>query len=128
MSNYKIVNYKDTESATDETIIPEIYEPTEAEKKGETLAGTPPSEDYERITGRTPTDLAFFLINKINGSIYTLFAGFFAVLLYGIAISTGHLKNKEDFLWVTLAIAATSLIIPLCAFLCNYYNLFKKKK
>jgi len=124
MSNYKIVNYKDTESATDETKIPSIYEMTGAEKEGETLAGTPSSKDYEKITGRTPTDLAFLFINKINGNIYTLIATFFAVLLYGIALSTGHLGSKEDFLWVTLAIVVTSLIIPLCTFFCN---LFKKK-
>ena len=80
MSNYKIVNYKDAESATDETKIPaEVYEITEAEKEGETKAGTPPSKDYEKITGRTPTDLAFLLINKIDGNIYTLIAAFFAV-------------------------------------------------
>ena len=124
MSNYKIANYKDTESATDETKIPEIYETTEAKKDGETLAGTPPNKDYEKITGRTPTDLAFLFIKKIDGNIYAIITSFFAILLYGIAISTGHLRNIEDFLWVTLAIVGTSLIIPLCAFFCN---LFKKK-
>jgi hypothetical protein len=125
MSNYKRINYKDDESATDETKIPaEKYEITEAEKESATKAGTPASKDYEKITGRTPTDLAFLLINKIDGNIYTLIAAFFAVLLYGIAISTGHLGNKEDFLWVTLAIVATSSIVPLCAFL---RNLPKKK-
>lgn len=30
MLNYKIVNYKDTESATNEAKIPEMYEITEA--------------------------------------------------------------------------------------------------
>ncbi len=124
MSNYKIANYKDTESATDETKIPEIYETTEAEKESETLAGTPPSKDYEKITGRTPTDLAFLFINKIDGNIYTIIASFFAVLLYGIAISTGHLRNIEDFLWATLAIVVTSSIIPLWV---SLRNLFKKK-
>lgn len=121
MPNYKRVNYKDTESATGENIIPGIYEIAEPEKEAETLGGTPPSEEYEKITGRTPTDLAFYLINKINSNIYALTTAFFAVLLYSIALTTGHLGSKEDFFWVTLAIVVTSSIIPL-------WNLFKKKK
>ena len=128
MSNYKKVNIKNVAPTNDETKTPEKYDIPEENEDSPTSAGSPTKEGFEKIVGRTPWDMAFLLFNKIGGNIYLATTSFFALLLYGLAISTGHLKNKEDFLWITLSIIVTSLIIPLGNFLFNLYNSSKKKK
>lgn len=128
MSNYKKINTKNVESTNDETKTIEKHGSAEDDQDRPTSDGSLTNEGSEKIVGRTPWDMVFLLFSKMGGHIYLVTPPFYALFLYGLAISTGHLKNKEDFLWTTLAIIVISLIIPLGNFLFNLYNSYKKKK
>lgn len=109
MENYKPTNTSAGETTTDFNA-PQKFRSTKPETEGGTSDSTPLPKEFSKF-GRTWPDLIHpFInnfINKLKGNVFIIIP----TIIYIVAITSGHLKEFKEFLYVTLAIMVLMTII-----------------